>query len=170
MKGVHPTTERLAALSALAAEINGRGAPTPIAAPVLVDEAGRVLLPVPDHDASATAPQPHVWCKLHHGLTLQWAPLPEQGDVLLEFRGGSPDGDADRDAAAVYLTRRGLRGLISDLQAIEAHLRASSGERPDALPLTDPDAPAVGPAGVSAPEAAQSRHMRSRPKPEASHG
>jgi hypothetical protein len=45
-------------------------------------------------------------------------------------------------------------------------LAISSGERPVSLPLPDPDAPAVPAAGVSAPMAAQSRRMRSRPQPE----
>ena len=48
-------------------------------------------------------------------------------------------------------------------------LAASSGERPVSLPLTDPDASTVSAADVSAPKAAQSRRMRSRPKPEATH-
>ena len=126
MTGPFPSPERLAALGALSAEINGRAAPTPIAPPVLVDGDGHVLLPVPHHDAPIGAHQAHVWARLHHGLTLQWAPLPEQGGVLLEFRGGSPDGDVDRDAAAVFLTRRGVRGLIADLQAIEARLGGSA--------------------------------------------
>lgn len=38
----------------------------------------------------------------------------------------------------------------------------SSGDRPVSAPLTDPDAPTVVPAGVSAPESRPGRDMRSR--------
>jgi hypothetical protein len=114
--------ERLAALSALSAEINGTHAPPPIAAGVIVED-GWVSLPVPDHrvsvlDAILSPPAERliVRAQLHAGLTLQWAPLP--GGSVVEFRGGSPDGKPDRDACACFLTAKGLRGLAADLNAI----------------------------------------------------
>lgn len=123
--------ERLAALSRLSAEINAASAPPQIQHPVVVDESGRVTLPVPHHDAPITMdlrgrgadrPEPRfVSAELHAGLTLQWAPM--QGGALVEFRGGAPDGEAQRDAAVVFLTERGLDGLITDLQAIVAAVR-----------------------------------------------
>lgn len=131
----HPfSSERLAALSRLSAEINAQSAPPPIAEPVLIDEAGMVRLPVPHFDPplvvdlrgrGVTAPEPrYVSAELHAGLTLRWAPMP--GGVLIAFRGGAPDGDETRDAVAVFLTERGIGGLIADLQAIHDGVRAEA--------------------------------------------
>lgn len=112
------TAERMAALRALSDRINGQHAPPPITDPVLVNDHGHVLLPVPGaHDA-------HVWAYLHLGLTLQWAPVAERGGLRIEFRGGSPDSELDRDSAAVFLTLRGLGDLIADLQAIRSQIGA----------------------------------------------
>lgn len=117
--------ERLAALSRLSREINGRNAPTPISDPVVLHN-GRVTLPVPDHAASETFDprgrrlfeQKLVNVEMHLGLTMQWASMAAQGGALIEFRGGEPDGVENRDAVAVFLTARGLRGLADDLRAI----------------------------------------------------
>jgi len=67
-----------------------------------------------------------VWCQLHAGMTLQWAPMLEAGGMLLEVRGGAPDGDETRDGAAVFLTFDGLAGFICDLQAIAVSLSVPS--------------------------------------------
>lgn len=136
-----PSPEQLARLSAVADEINGGGAPIPLTEPVLLNSDGFVLLPVPHHDApivvdarltSARRMAPaKVWRELHAGMTLQWSPMPEHGGLLLAWRGGNPDGDRGRDTVASFLTRRGLRAMIADLQAIDAqldgHLPPSSG-------------------------------------------
>lgn len=45
----------------------------------------------------------------------------------------------------------------------------SSGGEPNTAPVTDPDAPTVPAAGVSAPRAAQSRHSARGRKPEPAH-
>ena len=118
------TPERLAGLARLSAEINGRNAPPPITGGVEVVD-GRVGLPVPDHAALGFAVErKRISAELHAGLTLQWAPLP--GGSVVEFRGGSPDGDENRDACAVFLTERGLRGLATDLVAIADALKAGN--------------------------------------------
>ena len=126
-----PDPERLARLTALSRSINGKNAPPPIDAPVVLNGEGQVLLPVPDHAAPAVIDnrglgvlfeRKQVWVTLHAGMTLQWAPVPERDGLLIEFRGGEPDGDADRDAVAVFLTRAGLHALVADLTAIEARL------------------------------------------------
>lgn len=52
---------------------------------------------------------------------------------------------------------------------IEDSIAASSGDRPDAIPLPDSDAPAVAAAGVSAPKVAQSKHALAAAKPESAH-
>lgn len=119
--------ERLAALGRLSAEINARSAPPPISEQILLDKAGRVLLPVPFHpDSDVEIPQwmpTRAWRSLHTGISLQWAPMVESGGLLLCIRGGAPDGDALRDSVAAFLTPTGLDGLISDLQAIAASLK-----------------------------------------------
>lgn len=123
--------ERLAALGRLSETINAASAPPPIPFPVVVTSDGRVTLPVPDADPPATADNRSlealfehkmVSAELHAGMTLQWAPMEPQGGLLIEFRGGAPDGDECRDAVACFLTRRGLKALIADLAAIEAAL------------------------------------------------
>ena len=125
------SVERIAALSRLASAINGEHAPPPIAEPVIITEDGRVILPVPDFDPPIVVDERctaarrlvrHISAELHAGLTLQWAPMHGQDGLLIEFRGGAPDGDAERDAVAVFLTRRGLQMMIADLQAIAARL------------------------------------------------
>lgn len=125
--------ERLAALGRLSAEINAQSAPPPIDEPIMLDAHGRVLLPVPNHPAAqpdfvrslqAMFERKKVWCQLHAGMTLQWAPMLEAGGMLLEVRGGAPDGDENRDGVAAFLTPTGLRGLISDLQAIAVAIEA----------------------------------------------
>lgn len=131
--GAHPfSPERITALSRLSAEINAQSAPPPISDPVLVDDNGWVLLPVPNHPATqpdvvrslqAMFEQKQVWCQLHAGMTLQWAPMLEVGGMLLEVRGGAPDGVEARDGVAVFLTLAGLAGFIRDLQAIAASLK-----------------------------------------------
>ncbi len=114
---------RIAALGRLSAEINGSHAPPPIRHPVVVTSNGFVTLPVPDHVALGFVREgKYVSSELHAGMTLQWAPMVEAGGLLVEFRGGAPDGDENRDAVAVFLTRKGLAGLIADLQAIDAAL------------------------------------------------
>ena len=130
----HPfSPDRLAKLSRLSAEINARSAPPPIDEPIMLDAHGRVLLPVPNHPATqpdfvrslqAMFERKKVWCQLHAGMTLQWAPMLEAGGMLLEVRGGAPDGDETRDGVAVFLTPAGLDGLIADLQAIAAAIAA----------------------------------------------
>lgn len=52
---------------------------------------------------------------------------------------------------------------------LEEALASSSGGAPDVAPLTDPDTPAASTAGVSAPEAAQSRHSARGRQPEPTH-
>ena len=71
----------------------------------------------------------------------------------------------------VAMTIRYGRDAADDRQIdIETAIAAaSSGERLVSLPLPDPDTPVCSSTDVSAPRAAQSRRMRSRPKPEASH-
>lgn len=126
---------KLAALGRLSAKINGTHAPPPIPGPIVIDEDGRVRLPVPDHDAprvidnrsfAELVERKYVSAELHAGLTLQWAPMAEAGGLVIEFRGGEPDGDENRDAVAVFLTRKGLAGLARDLQAIVASLDAAA--------------------------------------------
>lgn len=135
MSGIPFSPEKLAALARLSAEINAIGAPPPMSDPVVVDEEGMVALPVPDHDRqlsvdnhamAAVFEQKWIRATLHAGLTLQWAPMIEAGGVLVEFRGGEPDGDQCRDAVAVFLTGAGLTGLARDLQAIADTLRAEA--------------------------------------------
>lgn len=108
--------ERLTALGRLSQEINGRHAPPPIAQPVMIEEDGHIWLPIAGSDGSIVS------VELHAGMTLQWAPMPPQDGLVVEFRGGEPDGAEWRDAVAVFLTQRGLRALIADLQAIDAQL------------------------------------------------
>lgn len=111
--------ERIAALGRLADAINGQHAPRPLDQPVLIDEEGDVLLPVPGQDE-------HYWVPLAVGLTLQWAPCPEQGGLMLGLWPGAAWEDAARGPIAVSLTPKGLRALITDLQAIDAALGAQS--------------------------------------------
>jgi hypothetical protein len=116
--------ERLAALARLSAEINATAAPPPIAGGVEVVD-GRVSLPVPDHVALGFLREgKRISAELHAGLTLQWAPV--EGGAVVEFRGGSPDGDEERDACACFLTVRGLRALAADCTAI-AHALVAKG-------------------------------------------
>ena len=123
--------QRLAALGRLARSINAESAPPPISEPVVITEDGRVRLPVPDAAELEAADvmivgnlfeRKYVSAELHAGMTLQWAPLAPVDGLLVEFRGGAPDGDECRDAVAVCLSREGLRRLICDLQAIESAL------------------------------------------------
>lgn len=125
---------RLAALGRLAAKINAASAPPPITEPVIVNEHGWATIPVPHHDAPIVADLPlrgarrlvrHVSAQVHAGLTLQWVPVPEQDGLLLSLWGGSPDGDADKDAVLAFVTRRGLKAIIADLQAIAATLESA---------------------------------------------
>jgi hypothetical protein len=51
----------------------------------------------------------------------------------------------------------------------DAIASASSGDRPEAAPLTDLDAPAIPAADVSAPKAAQSKRALAAAKPEPAH-
>lgn len=111
---------RIAALGRLADEINGQHAPPPIAAPVLLDSHGRVLLPVPALDDRFH------WATVDAGLTLQWAPCPEQDGMLIVLWGGEPGRPPVVDPIAAFLTAKGLRALITDLQAIDAALGAQS--------------------------------------------
>ena len=110
---------RLAALSRLADEINGSSAPRPIDTPVLLDEDGDVLLPVPGHDTE------HFWVPLAAGLTLQWAPCSEQGGLMLALWPGAALLESEMNPIAVFLTTNGQRALITDLQAISARLNGS---------------------------------------------
>jgi hypothetical protein len=124
---------RLAALGRLALATQGADAPPPLADPVVVDERGMAVVPVPDADPTivvdgrgrgigreVTAVRAHV----HPGLTLQWAPIAEQGGVLLSLRGGPPDGDPDRDGVVAFVTLAGLQALARDLAAIAAKVEA----------------------------------------------
>lgn len=52
--------------------------------------------------------------------------------------------------------------IVEAVNARGATFSSSSGDRPVSAPLTDPDALAVAPAGVSAPESRPGRDMRSR--------
>lgn len=128
------TPERLAALTRLSREINAAAAPPPITGGVEV-AGGRVSLPVPDHDPTVVIAgnrgrilreAKRISAQLHAGLTLQWAPLP--GGAVVEFRGGSPDGDENRDACACFLTADGLRALARDLSAIADALSSKGDE------------------------------------------
>ena len=62
-----------------------------------------------------------------------------------------------------------LRLITSDIPSGNAIASASSGDRPEAAPLTDLDAPAVPAAGVSAPKAARSKRALAAAKPEPTH-
>lgn len=109
--------ERIVALGRLAAQINGAHAPAPLDHPVLVDEDGEVLLPVPGHPDDS-----HLWVPLEAGLTLQWAPCPEQGGLMLALWPGAAFLNNGLSPIAVFLTADGLRTLINDFQAIHARL------------------------------------------------
>ncbi len=108
---------RIAALGRLADQINGQHAPPPINRPVLIDEDGEVLLPVPGH-----ADDQYLYIPLEAGLTLQWAPCSEQGGLMLALWPGTAFLDNGLSPIAVFLTRKGLRAFITDLQAIDARL------------------------------------------------
>ena len=125
---------RLAALSRLADSINGQHAPPPINGGVEISD-GRVIVPVPDASptivvdqrmTSARIEQKTIVTALYPGLTLQWSQLREQDGLVLSLWGGSPDGDETKDGVACFLTRRGLRSLIRDLQMIAAALEPSA--------------------------------------------
>lgn len=84
--------------------------PAPMQGPLLVDVLGRALLP---HPAGGRR-----FVELRQGLTLGWMPIPKQPAVLLSIA----DMDCRAEPLATTLTRAGLRGLIADLQSIDAQL------------------------------------------------
>lgn len=105
--------------------IEDGNAPLPIRSPIVMTDDGRVMLPVPDVRSSTSADDiRHVSSELHAGCTIQWAPMLEAGGVLVEFRGGLPDGDADRDAVSVFFSLHALTELVTDLAFISTALRA----------------------------------------------
>lgn len=105
--------EKLARLAALSREINARSGPAPFAEPVLVDDRGSVLVPVPEGG--------HAWTHIHAGLHVGWTGVPEQDGLLLVQIGNRDDGEI-ADGITAFLTRDGFRRLIVDLQSIEAQL------------------------------------------------
>lgn len=108
---------RLAALAALAKRINGDRAPEPLPGPVLVDEEGRALVPVPDH------PGVWHWTGVSSGVLMQWAPSSRAVDGALLLLWGGPPGEA-RDCLVAFLTPTGLRTFAADLIAIADRLEA----------------------------------------------
>lgn len=119
---------QLARLGKLADEINGANAPPPFSLGE-VDGHGMIAVPVPDAHAPVIIDSrtgaigrelTQVKVTLHPGLLLSWAPAPLEGGVVLSLQGGPPNGVADKDGVAAFLTKRGLQGLIRDLQAIDA--------------------------------------------------
>lgn len=93
-------------------------------------------------DAHWTGPNAQALAAQHHDRTKHqtWC------DVYLSIRYGADAGD-DRQI---------------DIE--DAIASASSGGRPDAAPLTDPDAQAVAPASVSAPEGRSVETRRQMPR------
>jgi hypothetical protein len=121
MTGTFPfDPARIAALGRLADQINGQHAPPPLDNPVLIDDDGNVLLPVPGQDDRA------IWMPIEAGLTLQWAPCAEQGGLMLGLWPGAAFLQGKLLPIAVFLTPKGLRALITDLQAIDAALGVQS--------------------------------------------
>lgn len=113
--------ERLARLSALAARINGTRGPAPLPEPVLLNDRGDALLPVP---GSALGEQ--VWAKVCAGVILQWTPASEAPGAIVSLWGGPPDETGtvglNYEGFATFLTPTGLRAFAADLRAIADQL------------------------------------------------
>lgn len=103
--------EKLAQLAALSRQLAAAGAPPAMERPIVVDEDGYAYGLVPTGEALGSF--------VHAGARVGWAPLPEQGGVLVAIWGGlEPEEDFEEEGLVAYFTRDGLRRLAADLQAI----------------------------------------------------
>lgn len=109
--------ERLATLAAVAMLINGDRAPEPMPGPIVVNDDGRALVPVPSADLQR-------WMDVDLGILLQWAHAPELGGALLSLWGGPPDERIPRNGLVAAISPRGLRGLADELRAIADKVEA----------------------------------------------
>lgn len=105
-------------------------------------------------------------CFVCHGIDAHWTSANAQALAVQHH-----DRTGHATWCDVYLSVRYGREAADDRQTdIEDAIAASSsGGGPDAAPLTDPDAPTVPAAGVSAPLAAQSKRALAAAKPEPIH-
>lgn len=83
----------------------------PIPGPLIVLANGMGLIPQPDGT--------HALRHIEQGLTLGWMPTPEFGGILLSIR----DMHCHAEGVVTTISRAGLKGLIADLQDIDAQLR-----------------------------------------------
>lgn len=110
-------------------------------------------------DVRWTGPNAQALAAQHHDRTKHqtWC------EVHLSIRYGADAGDdrqIDLEDAIAAAPARPQRRLADVLHSAFA----SSGGRPDAAPLTDPDAPADAPAGVSVPEGRSVETRRHMPR------
>lgn len=100
-------------------------------------------------------------CFVCHGTDPQWT-----GPNAQALAAQHHDRTNHQTWCEVYLSIRYGADAGDDRQTDieDAIAFASSGGRPDAAPLTDPDAPAVAPAGVSAPEGRSVETRRQMPR------
>ncbi|OJY68674.1 MAG: hypothetical protein BGP16_05410 [Sphingobium sp. 66-54] len=87
----------------------------PIPYPILIAENGNGWIP------HAFNPGIHVCRPVVRGIGLAWTPAPEVGGLLLCIAGGNPRQPTD-EAVATFISRKGLREIIADLQSIDAQL------------------------------------------------
>ncbi|AJP72953.1 hypothetical protein [Sphingomonas hengshuiensis] len=82
----------------------------PMPGPLVVLTNGMALILQPDGS--------HAMQRLEAGLTLGWMDTPELGGIILSIR----DAHCHAEGLVTTLSRPGLRGLIEDLQDIDAQL------------------------------------------------
>lgn len=87
----------------------------PFSIPILLDENGCAWIP---DGFRAGYFQLLPVCE---GAALGWAPIPELNKALVAIWGGNPFAPT-REALAIAISRRGLRGLIDGLKSIEAQM------------------------------------------------
>ena len=112
--------EKLARLATLSRTLGAHTPLAPIAAPIVVDEQGYAWIPAPGGGDE------EIGSYVHAGLRMGWAPMPEQGGILLTQWGGlGPEPDFEEEGVTAFMTREGLRRFIADLQTIDNALGAA---------------------------------------------
>lgn len=117
--GVFPfDPEKLAKLAAFSRSMCAQGAPRPIATPIVVDEQGFAWIP------ALGGTEELIGSFVHAGLRLGWAPMPEQGGLMLTQWGGQGPAEPgwEEEGVTSFMTVDGFRRYVADLQAIAAAL------------------------------------------------
>lgn len=91
----------------------------PVPMQILVNENDVAWIPHAFADGWLTAQ------RVTRGIGLAWTPAPEVDGVLLMIAGGNPDQPTDENVTA-FISRKGLRQIIADLQSIDAQLAVSA--------------------------------------------